>query len=26
VTIHNAPAETYVNNSGQIVTTSSSAP
>jgi hypothetical protein len=26
VTIHTAPAETYVNNNGQIITTSSSAP
>jgi hypothetical protein len=26
VTIHSAPAQTYVNNNGQIVTTSSSAP
>jgi len=26
VTIHNAPSESYVNNNGQIVTTSSSAP
>ena len=26
VTIHTAPAQTYVNNNGQIVTTSSSAP
>ncbi len=26
VLIHTAPAQTYVNNNGQIVTTSSSAP
>ena len=26
VTIHNAPSESYVNNNGQIVTTSSSNP
>ena len=26
VLIHNAPSESYVNNNGQIVTTTSSAP